>query len=230
MDNLKPGTFSKHRRFGRSQISRTIWHGLNMPMDFSDRTIWHEPDMLTGILDRTKYQGPFGTDQMSLWIFLARTKCLLAECPHSIKLSLSPLCRFSDLWIQKVSVVHCWQITPGYWMTSQAQRTRYCHAAQLQCIFHPELHALDFGFAAGPQSQALLEEVTPGILPLQSGVPYLCGYHLFTLVHDLLTHTGGVRSTGFLYPYFSFPFHFILLYAVFGKPEPPVSFLEQEQK
>lgn len=45
---------TKSRHFQQDRISRPSWHGSNM---------------LMGIFDRTKLQGPFGMDQVSLWVF-----------------------------------------------------------------------------------------------------------------------------------------------------------------
>lgn len=54
MSYFNPRMFSKCRHFEQDQILRIIWHGWNMFVD---------------ILDRTKYQGTFGTNQMSSWTF-----------------------------------------------------------------------------------------------------------------------------------------------------------------
>lgn len=54
MSYFNPRMFSKCRHFEQDQILRIIWHGWNMFID---------------ILDRTKYQGTFGMNQMSSWIF-----------------------------------------------------------------------------------------------------------------------------------------------------------------
>lgn len=93
-------------------------------------TFWTRPNVKDHLAWTKCLCGYFGQDQMS-----ANPSSLL----YKTVLSFLITC-FSDLWIQKLSDVHCLQITPGYLMTSHTQRTRYSYAAQLLSHFPTELH------------------------------------------------------------------------------------------
>ena len=184
-----------------------------------------------GVLDLTKYQGPFGTDQLSLWIFLARTKCLLAECLHSIKLYSLFLAyvffRFMDSKSES-----CTLLTNYSWILNDIPNTKnQILSCRPTSVYFPS-QAPHFGLWICCWTQ---ESGSVGRSDTRhSSITVWCSVSLWlTFIYSptwpAYPHWRGQEHL-LLYPYFSFPFHFILLYAVFEKPESPVSFLEQEEK